>query len=104
MKVTYISNPMMVKASNASEFRAIVQELTGQHSDFPSWDDSANVTASGEANKVPTQGIPYTVRIDAENVKDELSDAFSSFDFNDTFSWREVYDCLSGFQSQCVFV
>ncbi|KAL5835332.1 hypothetical protein ACOSQ4_014829 [Xanthoceras sorbifolium] len=33
IKVTYISSPMMVKASNASEFRAIVQELTGKNSD-----------------------------------------------------------------------
>ncbi|XP_068660912.1 sigma factor binding protein 1, chloroplastic-like [Aristolochia californica] len=32
IKVVYISNPMKVKAS-ASEFRALVQELTGQDSD-----------------------------------------------------------------------
>ncbi|KAK9123301.1 hypothetical protein Sjap_012903 [Stephania japonica] len=32
MKVVYISNPMKVKASSASEFRALVQELTGKDS------------------------------------------------------------------------
>ncbi|KAA0063579.1 VQ motif-containing protein [Cucumis melo var. makuwa] len=32
IKVKYISSPMMVKANNESEFRAIVQKLTGQHS------------------------------------------------------------------------
>ncbi|KAM6548035.1 hypothetical protein CsatB_019711 [Cannabis sativa] len=34
VKVVYISNPMKVKTS-ASEFRALVQELTGQDAEFP---------------------------------------------------------------------
>ncbi|KAK3003701.1 hypothetical protein RJ639_019888 [Escallonia herrerae] len=34
VKVVYISNPMRVKTS-ASEFRALVQELTGQDADLP---------------------------------------------------------------------
>ncbi|KAK7290778.1 hypothetical protein RIF29_05459 [Crotalaria pallida] len=34
MKVVYISNPMKVKTS-ASEFRALVQELTGQDAESP---------------------------------------------------------------------
>ncbi|XP_057718772.1 uncharacterized protein LOC130933236 [Arachis stenosperma] len=34
IKVVYISNPMKVKTS-ASEFRALVQELTGQDAEFP---------------------------------------------------------------------
>lgn len=32
MKVKYISNPIMVQANNESEFRAVVQELTGKNS------------------------------------------------------------------------
>ncbi|CAN1176700.1 hypothetical protein LINPERHAP2_LOCUS32680 [Linum perenne] len=32
MKITYISSPTLVKATNASEFRALVQELTGKDS------------------------------------------------------------------------
>uniref|UniRef100_A0A0A0LFF9 VQ domain-containing protein n=1 Tax=Cucumis sativus TaxID=3659 RepID=A0A0A0LFF9_CUCSA len=39
IKVKYISSPMMVKANNESEFRAIVQKLTGQHS--PDHDDQS---------------------------------------------------------------
>ncbi|KAK4850936.1 hypothetical protein QYF36_011181 [Acer negundo] len=39
IKVTYISSPMMVKASNASEFRAIVQQLTGKNSLVPHADE-----------------------------------------------------------------
>ncbi|MED6193191.1 hypothetical protein PIB30_016689 [Stylosanthes scabra] len=34
IKVVYISNPMKVKTS-ASQFRALVQELTGQDAEFP---------------------------------------------------------------------
>lgn len=34
VKVVYISNPMRVKVS-ASEFRALVQELTGQDAELP---------------------------------------------------------------------
>ncbi|KAL5546605.1 hypothetical protein UlMin_006292 [Ulmus minor] len=34
IKIVYISNPMMVKTS-ASEFRALVQELTGQNAEYP---------------------------------------------------------------------
>lgn len=34
VKVVYISNPMMVKTS-AADFRALVQELTGQDAEFP---------------------------------------------------------------------
>jgi hypothetical protein len=32
IKIKYISSPVFVNASNAYEFRAIVQELTGQNS------------------------------------------------------------------------
>ncbi|KAG6638512.1 hypothetical protein CIPAW_10G040200 [Carya illinoinensis] len=35
IKVVYISNPMKVKADSASQFRALVQELTGQDSELP---------------------------------------------------------------------
>ncbi|CAK9184051.1 unnamed protein product [Ilex paraguariensis] len=34
LKIVYISNPMKVKTS-ASEFRALVQELTGQDAELP---------------------------------------------------------------------
>ncbi|CAN0830746.1 hypothetical protein LINGRAPRIM_LOCUS3357 [Linum grandiflorum] len=32
LKITYISSPTLVKATTASEFRALVQELTGKNS------------------------------------------------------------------------
>ncbi|KAK9124863.1 hypothetical protein Scep_013709 [Stephania cephalantha] len=53
VKVVYISNPMMVKTS-VSEFRALVQELTGQDSDLADYkfsddhdhDDSTSTAAA----------------------------------------------------------
>ncbi|XP_059668314.1 sigma factor binding protein 2, chloroplastic-like [Cornus florida] len=61
VKVVYISNPMKVKTS-ASEFRALVQELTGQNADKPdpsryvAIDDVADhqTVTDDEAIQVPT--------------------------------------------------
>ncbi|CAK9187642.1 unnamed protein product [Ilex paraguariensis] len=47
IKVKYISSPVMVKANNASEFRAIVQELTGQNSHIRS---PGNADTMGDDN------------------------------------------------------
>ncbi|GFP80812.1 sigma factor binding protein 2 chloroplastic [Phtheirospermum japonicum] len=48
LKVVYITNPIKFKAS-ASQFRALVQELTGQDSDVP---ESARFTAGGGGGEV----------------------------------------------------
>ncbi|XP_004493402.1 sigma factor binding protein 1, chloroplastic [Cicer arietinum] len=47
IKVVYISNPMKVKTS-ASEFRALVQELTGQYAESPP--DPSKFQESGSDN------------------------------------------------------
>lgn len=52
IKVTYISSPMMVKASNATEFRAIVQELTGMNSDVGYCDYDDIATNGGNQSSV----------------------------------------------------
>ncbi|XAR49235.1 hypothetical protein NMG60_11032359 [Bertholletia excelsa] len=46
--VKYISSPLMVRASNELEFRAIVQELTGQNSDLgaTSFDATSSILAA----------------------------------------------------------
>ncbi|XP_058107482.1 nuclear speckle RNA-binding protein B-like [Magnolia sinica] len=46
IKIVYISNPMKVETS-ASEFRALVQELTGQDSDYRSSSSSSSPSSSG---------------------------------------------------------
>ncbi|XP_043692875.1 sigma factor binding protein 1, chloroplastic-like [Telopea speciosissima] len=50
IKVVYISNPMKVKTS-ASEFRALVQELTGRDSDL------SRITVDGRLQKVPVYEV-----------------------------------------------
>ena len=52
MKIKYISSPLLVKASNASEFRAIVQELTGQNSEDRSPHDSDSMVTNRAQPKI----------------------------------------------------
>lgn len=57
LKVVYITNPIKFKAS-ASEFRALVQELTGQDADTDTAYSSASFSAEeggGEAVKVAAE-------------------------------------------------
>ncbi|MBA0699683.1 hypothetical protein Goshw_000177 [Gossypium schwendimanii] len=90
VKVKYISSPMMVKASNAEEFRAIVQELTGQHSDM------------GEPVNVVTTNTK--AKLDDRNLLDAYPDDMSSMElFDEGFVWRGVAENLFGFQSPFVF-
>ncbi|KAB5511914.1 hypothetical protein DKX38_028942 [Salix brachista] len=60
VKIKYISSPTMVKATSATEFRAIVQELTGKDSKVEDPFDSNEV-----ASQVPRHGTP---RFDVESV------------------------------------
>ncbi|KAB5511915.1 hypothetical protein DKX38_028943 [Salix brachista] len=53
VKIKYISSPTMVKATSATEFRAIVQELTGKDSKVEDPFDSYEV-----ASQVPRHGTP----------------------------------------------
>lgn len=55
----YISNPIMVRASNETEFRAVVQELTGKTSDNPGT-VGRTVNAALE-NRISDHGNPNTV-------------------------------------------
>ncbi|KAB1200826.1 hypothetical protein CJ030_MR0G006185 [Morella rubra] len=52
VKIKYISSPTFVRASNPIEFRAIVQELTGQNSeDRTSSDSYTMITNHGNLHK-----------------------------------------------------
>ncbi|PON46081.1 VQ motif containing protein [Parasponia andersonii] len=63
IKIKYISSPMMVQAKNASEFRAIVQQLTGKNSDLyedefhTSQSYDMNVTTLGEFDAPPAAAV-----------------------------------------------
>ena len=94
----------MVKASNAAEFRAIVQELTGQNSDIG---EPSNVltTIPEEENHVhfPFQ-VDSHAKIDDRNLFDTFPDDMSSLEFDEGLLWRGVQENSFGFQSPSIFV
>ncbi|XP_021282108.1 uncharacterized protein LOC110414990 [Herrania umbratica] len=105
IKIKYISSPMMVKASNADEFRAIVQELTGRNSDVG---EPSNVptTLPEEANQVhsPFHVDSPPAKVDDKSLLDTFQDDMSSLEFDEGFLWRAVPENLFGFQSPFIFV
>ncbi|KAA8517264.1 hypothetical protein F0562_017557 [Nyssa sinensis] len=60
VKVVYISNPMKVKTS-ASEFRALVQELTGRDADMPDPTKYSEIDGVGECDH--HQMIPDAMKV-----------------------------------------
>ncbi|KAJ4969914.1 hypothetical protein NE237_003013 [Protea cynaroides] len=63
IRVVYISNPMKVKTS-ASEFRALVQELTGRDSDLGNYNgrfsiDGHDQTVPDEVMKIGDEDEPF---------------------------------------------
>lgn len=100
IKIKYISSPVMVQANNASEFRAIVQELTGLNSNIiesssihPHHDDQHTTTTAAAAHEYSRisgdamsswVGVhdhdqpPQTRRTNYENVDDQFS-SFMTF-------------------------
>ncbi|XVF06360.1 hypothetical protein REPUB_Repub06bG0041400 [Reevesia pubescens] len=88
IKITYISSPMMVTASNAAEFRAIVQELTGQTSNIRE-PDNVPTTIHDETNQVH---FPFEVdsaaKIDDKDLLDTIfPDDLSSLEFDEGLLW-----------------
>jgi hypothetical protein len=94
IKVVYISNPMKVKTS-ASEFRALVQELTGQYAESPpnpsrfqdfSGDDSSADGGCSEnridcdKNDRTVVVVPSLVDPDDDDDKVKPSESFEGFD------------------------
>ncbi|EYU18630.1 hypothetical protein ABFS82_10G154300 [Erythranthe guttata] len=69
LKVVYITNPIKINAT-ASEFRALVQELTGQDADFS---ETARFAAAGAADKVEAVAPAAAAKVAA--VKEESAHA-----------------------------
>ncbi|CAL5365091.1 unnamed protein product [Camellia sinensis] len=109
IKVTYISSPMMVRANNASEFRAIVQELTGQNSDLGSSEFEASLAIGGGGDEGRSMVLNRSSIAKAEFGNGgigefELSNVVSSLEPNEASFWKEVSDSFLGFQFPCVLV
>ncbi|KAF9660954.1 hypothetical protein SADUNF_Sadunf19G0017500 [Salix dunnii] len=97
VKIKYISSPTMVKATNATEFRAIVQELTGKDSKVEDPFDSSEV-----ASQVPRYGTP---RFGVERVDGAFCNYTSPFlQTEDGFVLGDVSERTVDLQSPCVFV
>ncbi|KAL3728021.1 hypothetical protein ACJRO7_032724 [Eucalyptus globulus] len=97
LKIRYISSPVMVKASNASEFRAIVQELTGKDSN------------AGGFSECSMDGSRSLGQSNLQSQKNGEQDYVSySVPFNglldEGLSWKECSEGLLGYYSQCLFV
>lgn len=95
----------MVKANNASEFRAIVQELTGQNSDVRDGDsddlNDLNMMLLTEELNVqgPTNdGYTPTRYVDSNDYDRFFNDIPSGFEVKEGFSWREFSDNFFGIQ------
>lgn len=107
LKVTYISSPMKVKASNASEFRAIVQELTGKNSEVKDHDSDDAVFPLAEEAKVFSHNHESDHRFNktstyADEFLSHLSSSHNQLQFDhESFLWRDfpTADSSFGFQS-----
>ncbi|KAJ8770515.1 hypothetical protein K2173_018006 [Erythroxylum novogranatense] len=67
MKVVYISNPMKFKTS-ASEFRALVQELTGQDAELP---DPSKMVGCDDVGGGHHQTVPDASKSTRKTVVDD---------------------------------
>ncbi|KAF8398238.1 hypothetical protein HHK36_017164 [Tetracentron sinense] len=103
IKVVYISNPMKVKTS-ASEFRALVQELTGRDSNLA---DAAKFMENNNgvdgAQLVPDQGVkiandhvPDVPRVDPDRRESPRSFGSSIESYDDMFN-SQMLENFAGF-------
>ncbi|KAM6582857.1 hypothetical protein CsatB_009859 [Cannabis sativa] len=73
VKVVYISSPMKVKTS-ASEFRALVQELTGINSDAERYMENNNINGVGVRVGSDTSLSSYSHHHHHHNILDQQED------------------------------
>ncbi|KAG6599333.1 hypothetical protein SDJN03_09111, partial [Cucurbita argyrosperma subsp. sororia] len=103
IKVKYISSPMMIKASNAHEFRAIVQQLTGFTSHSPT--RRSNHKPPPHAAQTPsTSTLHANPQMEALKLSDNMS---SLLEFDDEACFVTLDNVLTnnfmGFQASCLF-
>ncbi|CAK7341031.1 unnamed protein product [Dovyalis caffra] len=96
IKITYISSPTLVKATNASEFRAIVQELTGKDSKVEDHLDACSVITNIDVSQVPQYGTP---RFNVEGEHDVFPNNASFLQTEDGLFWGDVSERCFELQS-----
>ncbi|XP_050225859.1 uncharacterized protein LOC126675288 [Mercurialis annua] len=98
IKITYISNPTLFRATNASDFRAIVQELTGKDSkvlDF-ACDDHSNETSQGPSIETPSLKIESDI---TDDVFSSYTSSSSLESVEDSFFWKNVSEGFFDFNN-----
>ncbi|CAK7336494.1 unnamed protein product [Dovyalis caffra] len=97
IKVVYISSPMKVNTS-ASEFRALVQELTGKDSD-------ATRLMDINGPEIPHQRSEYDRQVSVvpstNSYQDQSPSATSSESFLESFD-GELFSSMEGSDGECV--
>nr|KYP42749.1 hypothetical protein KK1_035853 [Cajanus cajan] len=99
VKITYISSPLLVRACDASEFRSVVQQLTGKDSNkvvqTPHKGNSILMHQSGDlsASEDGNGSCHYN----------DMSMITSSLEFDEDYFWKELL-ARSVLPSPCVLV
>uniref|UniRef100_A0A5B7CC75 VQ domain-containing protein n=1 Tax=Davidia involucrata TaxID=16924 RepID=A0A5B7CC75_DAVIN len=106
VKVVYISNPMKVKTS-ASEFRALVQELTGQDANTPDPTKYSEIDGVGDHHQM----VPDAMKVTDDDVStvDPSSDKLPKksdllFEPYDDFFTPQMLENFSGLLPSNFFV
>lgn len=103
IKITYIANPTMVTLTSASQFQAIVQQLTGKDSQII--DDSCNPNPNCNINGDQSKNIQMESSIEQDSNGDAYSNNTSSnstslveIDDHDISFWSNLLECFFDFQ------
>ncbi|KAK3010225.1 hypothetical protein RJ639_011864 [Escallonia herrerae] len=99
VKVKYISSPIHVSARDACEFKAVVQQLTGQKSEVPSPTCARMMGTNGAGKLHDREGFTRTKPAALQpSGCDKSSNATALLEFGEDFSWRETSETLFNFQ------
>ncbi|KAM0992339.1 hypothetical protein ACFX13_010770 [Malus domestica] len=96
--IKYISSPMMVQARSASEFRAIVQQFTGQNANTPS-DEECTATHEKEQASRPDTMIRFS-----DHPPPPAPAAVSDQLMDENNLWEAVAESLSSYRPPRVYV
>ncbi|KAK7337927.1 hypothetical protein VNO77_18519 [Canavalia gladiata] len=106
VKITYISSPLFVRACHVSEFRSVVQQLTGKDSNnllnFKNQSDPHKEGSSLRHNEDHSSTCRVMQGEDLRAIQDSNNRLMNSLEFDEDYFWKEV--ARSALHSPCVLV
>ncbi|CAJ1961118.1 unnamed protein product [Sphenostylis stenocarpa] len=104
VKITYISSPVMVRACDASEFRSVVQQLTGKDSSKVERRSKGHGSTSMHHERVMQSGDVRGSEDGSElyHYSNNRSMMTSSVELDEDYLWKELARSL--LPSPCVLV